>query len=187
MKKTVAILLAALLLSMLCACGTAAPAATPEPAATPATAAEASNEADAKDEATVLRFSTTDRDGNAYDESVFAGYKAVMLNFWEPWCGPCVAEMPELQKLYEAYADQGFLILGIYETEGMEEDVDKVLERTGVTYPILHSCADFDIFKTGYVPTTAFVDGEGRVYQNGVYVGSRDYAGWEALLLEAMS
>ena len=152
-----------------------------------------------------FRFSTTDRNGAAYDENVFAGQTLTMINFWEPWCGPCVSEMPDLEKLYQAYKDRGFLILGVYSTPDMEEDVDAVLEQTGVTYPILHYTEAFEAFDSGFVPTTIFVDGEGHILRHSadpeivellteyesdaayekaetLFIGGNDYAGWETVV-----
>lgn len=164
MKRICALLAAFLLLAALSACAAREPAVTPAPAAP------------------TLRFTTTDRDGNTADESILRGHKLVMLNFWEPWCPPCVKEMPDLAKLYEDYRDRGLLILGVYSTEGQEGDVDKVLADSGTGYPILHYSKDFDGFRTGYVPTTVFVDGEGTILSE-LLVGGRDYAGWEELIL----
>ncbi len=132
-----------------------------------------------------LSFTTTDRDGNTWDESVFAGHALTMINFWEPWCGPCVHEMPDLQKLQENYADRGLLILGVYSTDGMEADVDSVLKSSGVTYPILHYTEAFDRFQSGYVPTTIFVDREGNVLSGSegeLYIGSNSYEAWAEIV-----
>ena len=167
MKKFSALLAALALMLALAACSARKPAATPVPAA-PA-----------------VRFTTTDRDGNKVDETILRGHKLVMLNFWEPWCSPCVGEMPELEKLYRDYADKGLLILGIYSTRGQETEVDKVLSDSGTSYPILYYSRDFDRFKTGYVPTTVFVDGEGTILSE-LLIGSRDYAGWEELILNTL-
>ncbi len=135
--------------------------------------------------ASALRFKTVDRAGNTADESLLAGHSLVILNFWEPWYPPCVREMPELEKLYEAYKDRGLLILGIYSEKGMEDKVDEILADAGTSYPILRSCKDFDAFATGYVPTTVFLDGEGNALSE-LLVGSRDYAGWEELVLSVL-
>jgi thiol-disulfide isomerase/thioredoxin len=80
-------------------------------------------------------FSTTDRDGNAYDDSIFADYELTLINFWEPWCGPCVGEMPDLETLYENYSDKGLLVIGVYSEAGMEADVEAILEDSGITSP----------------------------------------------------
>ena len=132
-----------------------------------------------------LVFSTVDRGGETWDQSVFLSHKLTMINFWEPWCGPCVGEMADLQRLQDTYAERGLLILGVYQTADAEEDVDAVLSYTGVTYPILHYTQEFDAFESGYVPTTIFVDGEGRVIGEGssaLYIGSNSFEGWAAVL-----
>ena len=194
MKKAILILAILLAVLTLCACGTTQPAAspaptaeptpeptaapTPEPTPVPGAAVPADYEPD-------FSFSTTDRDGKVYDETIFASQKLTMINFWEPWCPPCIGEMPDLEKLYEAYADEGFLILGVYATEGMEADVDSVLEKAGTQYPILHYTAAFDRFETGYVPTTVFVDGGGHILTEPT-AGSASYEGWESIVLGLM-
>ena len=105
-----------------------------------------------------------------------------MINFFEPWCGPCVGEMPDLEKLYEAYAPQGFQIIGVFSTE---DGVADVVASTGVQYPILRYVPEFDRFQTGYVPTTIFVDGTGRIVGE-TQIGSNSYEGWEELIGELM-
>ena len=162
---------------------TPAPASSPAPTGTPAPTP--APEAEGADDPAIT-FTTTDREGNTWDETAFQGHSLTMLNFWEPWCGPCVGEMADIQKLSEDYTDKGLQVLGIYSTPGMEADVDAVLEKTGVKYPILHDTEDFDVFRSGYVPTTVFIDESGRVAGNQLYVGARSYADWEALVLELL-
>ena len=195
MKKTMLFLILAITLLLFCACGTgsSAPAAAPEaepPAAEPSSAPSAPpvetggvperEEIPAAD-APGFVFETTDREGNPVDQSVFAGAKLTILNFWEPWCPPCVAEMPDLQKLYEDLSPEGLQIIGVYSTSGQEDDVDSVLESAGTTYPILHYTDAFDVFQTGYVPTTVFIDSEGNLVGE-TQIGSHSYTEWEALV-----
>ena len=135
-------------------------------------------------------FTTTDREGNTYDESIFADYELTMINFWEPWCPPCVGEMPDIETLYENYQDQGFNVIGVYSETEQEDEVDEVLESCGTTYPIVHYSEDFEQFLSGYVPTTIFVDRNGHVVEvNGEsqFVGSREYAEWEEVVTSVIN
>jgi thiol-disulfide isomerase/thioredoxin len=131
-------------------------------------------------------FKTTDRLGNEWTETAFASNKLTMINFWEPWCGPCVSEMPDLERLYEAYKDKGFQIIGVYSEPGMESEVAGILKNSKISYPILKYTSEFDRFMTGYVPTTVFVDGNGHIIKmdDGTesIVGSNTYEGWETII-----
>jgi len=152
---------------------------------------ETSAEAVPEPAAEKVIFTTTDRDGNTVDDSVFAGYELTMINFWEPWCGPCVGEIPDLQKLYGDYSGKGFHIIGVYSETGMEDEVDEIISGNGITYQILHYSSDFDKYQSGYVPTTIFVDKNGNLINTGdmeqmagtsLIVGAKDYSGWEAVI-----
>ena len=131
-------------------------------------------------------FSTTDRDGNTWDASCFSSNKVTMINFWEPWCGPCVNEMPDLELLYEAYKDKDFQIIGVYSETHMESEVDGILKDKNISYPILKYTAEFDIFQTGYVPTTVFVDSKGHIVKmsdgTDYVIGSNTYEAWESII-----
>lgn len=128
-----------------------------------------------------FQFTTTDLEGNEVTERIFAGHSLTILNFWEPWCGPCVMEMPYLEKLSQEYADRGVQVIGVFATPDADEDVQAVLDSTGVSYPILRYVREFGFMQTGYVPTTVIVDGNGAIVNN-PFAGALNYANWCSLI-----
>lgn len=179
-----ALLLLALLISAIGA-GKAAPAVpTAAPAPAEETAASDEQPVPAEEQSapesaeTALRFSTTAFDGSEVDESILSEATVTMLNFFEPWCPPCIAELPELQRLYENYADKGFNLIGVYSTE---EGTAEVLEKAGLGYPVLRYVPAFDAFQTGYVPTTVFLGASGEQLGETV-IGARSYEQWEEIV-----
>ncbi len=61
---------------------------------------------------TVPDFSATDLDGKPISLQQYRG-KVILLDFWGIWCGFCLAEMPNVKRVYNTYKDQGFDIIGV--------------------------------------------------------------------------
>jgi len=90
--------------------------------------------------------------------------QTVVVNFWGTWCGPCVAEMPELQQFYDKYKnDKSVAIFTISNDKDLAELRDWMGKRK-LTIPTL--------FDDGYVaklaaiqafPTTWFIDNTGKI------------------------
>ena len=57
-------------------------------------------------------FSATAIDGNPISLNDYRG-KVVLLDFWTTTCGPCIGEMPNVKKVYDAYKDMGFDVIGV--------------------------------------------------------------------------
>ena len=116
---------------------------------------------------TKLSFETTDLNGNAVSSAdLFAGHKVTMINLWATWCTYCKQEMPELEELSKELAEKDCQIIGIC-TELDDDDVQqaiKILEDNGVTYTNIRQTDELaKTLLTAGLPTTYFVDSEGKV------------------------
>ncbi|MGI6150814.1 MAG: TlpA family protein disulfide reductase [Christensenellales bacterium] len=125
-------------------------------------------------------FQTTDIDGNSLDNAVFSEAKVTMVNLWATWCGPCVYELPELEQLSQDYAEQ-VRVIGVYDYASADDEVRTLMEAEGLSYTMARYADAFYSLETGYVPTTYFVDGEGRI-MGPAFVGARDYEGWSKVI-----
>jgi thiol-disulfide isomerase/thioredoxin len=81
-------------------------------------------------------FALQSLDGKTTHLSDFRG-KAVLLNFWATWCGPCKIEMPWFVDLQKEYGSQGLQIVGVAMDDASKEDIAKFAKDMGVNYPIL--------------------------------------------------
>src|ERR1700704_2951841 len=81
-------------------------------------------------------FSLESLDGTTMRLSDLRG-KAVLLNFWATWCGPCKIEMPWFVDLQNQYGSQGLQIVGVAMDDASKEDIAKFAKDMGVNYPIL--------------------------------------------------
>ena len=101
-------------------------------------------------------------DGGELRLSDFRG-QAVVLNFWATWCGPCRAEMPELQSIYDEHAAAGTLtVLGIDEMESADA-VNGFIAALALTFPMALDRSGEVAERYGLIglPGTFFIDAEG--------------------------
>jgi thiol-disulfide isomerase/thioredoxin len=97
-----------------------------------------------------------------------AAYKghAVVVNFWATYCGPCKLEMPWFEQLQSKYKNEGLVILGINQDEGINlRDVGIAARHVGVSYPILmpDPAVSKEYGGVDNLPETFYVDRDGKV------------------------
>jgi thiol-disulfide isomerase/thioredoxin len=107
-------------------------------------------------------FDTLDLDGKPQRLVDHKG-QVVVVNIWATWCGPCRAEMPKLDRLYEQYKDQGLMVFGI---SNEEADLQRrFLQAVPVTYPLLTLSGQVPSLYRDIAryPATFLIDREGRL------------------------
>jgi len=110
-------------------------------------------------------FTLTDMQGKSHALTDYHG-KVVMVNFWATYCGPCIKEMPSMQRLKEKMGDKSFAILAV----NMAEDkgaVTAFLKKhdIDIDFPILLN-PEGDVVENWMitaVPTTFVIDPDGKI------------------------
>lgn len=118
-------------------------------------------------------FELTTLDGKTAKLADYHG-KAVLLNFWATYCGPCRIEMPWFVDLQNKYAAQGLQIIGIDDEDATKQTVKDYIDQVGTNYPILlGKDAVADAYGVEGLPTTFFIDRDGKVVDQTLGLASK--------------
>lgn len=92
--------------------------------------------------------------------------QVVLVNFWATWCGPCRVEMPEFEKAFQSYRDQGFTILAVNNRENTAQ-IESFTNELGVSFPLLldEQGEIQELFGVISYPTTFLIGRDGRIVE----------------------
>ncbi|SHL51753.1 Thiol-disulfide isomerase or thioredoxin [Chishuiella changwenlii] len=125
------------------------------------------------------QFEMIDADGKITTMEELKG-KVVFLNFWATWCGPCIAEMPTIQKLYDKFKDDKDVVILTVEVENKKEKAKNFMTSKNLTLPIVfpNSTIPKEFFDYA-LPTTIILDKQGNIAHT--TLGMADYSGQEVV------
>lgn len=108
-------------------------------------------------------FQFQDPEGRATSLSDLQG-KAVLLNFWATWCGPCVHEMPFIQQIYDEWSDKGLVILAIDVGES-SSTAKRFLQSRGFSFTVILDTERVVAGKYNIrgIPTTFLINKDGVI------------------------
>ena len=96
----------------------------------------------------------------------YAG-RPLLINVWASWCGPCIEEMPELDRYARSQGEQGVQVLGL--ALDTPDNIQGFLGRVPVAYPILVDTpgpADASVWlgnRKGVLPYSVLVGADGKI------------------------
>ena len=111
-------------------------------------------------------FTVTTIEGEVFTLSeVLASKKAVMINLWATWCGPCEMEFPFIQEAYELYQNDVEIIALSVEKNDTDEVLASYALSHGMTFPVAGGTETGlrEMFVTEGIPTTVLVDRFGNI------------------------
>ncbi len=106
-------------------------------------------------------FKLTNQEGERLNFADFKG-KTVFVNFWATWCAPCIAEMPDIQNLYDKTGQEiEFVMISV---DNEPDRTWNFADKNGFTFPIYRRGSLIpDVYERQVIPTTFVISPEGKI------------------------
>ena len=128
-----------------------------------------------------LSFDAVTLDGRPIKAGIIREYDLVVINCWADWCGPCVKELPELERVHREHPN--VLFIGLLCNPTSLDDAKAILKDAGVTYAAMEPAGSLGALMNRFnaIPATVFFDSTGHEIGNPI-VGARSYAEWNSIV-----
>ena len=124
------------------------------------------------------KWQLSDIDGNIINLSEFKD-KVIFINFWATWCGPCVGEMPEIQKFYDKFKDNDDVVFLIVSNEE-PEIIKEFIEKKSYTFPVYSARSQIpNKLSSRSIPTSFLISKTG-----GIVLTKKGAANWGGSKME---
>jgi peroxiredoxin len=107
----------------------------------------------------------------------------VLLNVWATWCGPCEAEMPSMQRLYDEMGPQGLRVVAVSVDQADPAAVRAWVDARDLSFTVLHDPSGRiqQVYQTTGVPESFVVDREGVIIKKIIGATEWDHPAQKAL------
>ena len=123
-----------------------------------------------------LDFQVTDLRGETLSLTQYRG-QVVLLDFWATWCGPCIAEMPNVKATYAKYKNQKFEIIGI-SLDNSTAPLEAYIASEGLTWRQYWDNGGkiSNMYNVRAIPSTFLIDGAGIIRRVNLRGGTLEIA-----------
>ena len=87
--------------------------------------------------------------------------KVLVLNMWATWCGPCIAEMPSLESLYEKTKNDGIVFALVSDED--QETVNQFIQKRKFSLPVYTVENLPQIYRGDAIPRTLIIAANGKI------------------------
>ena len=122
-----------------------------------------------------FRAATMDGSGTTRGIADYRG-EVVLLNLWATWCGPCVVEMPSIQRLYDRFRGAGLKVVAVaVDDPGYEDRIRSFVADGGFTFEVLHEGSGKieNDYQSAGIPATFLIGRDGRIRK--LHLGAADW------------
>jgi len=132
----------------------------------PAAAQDSATDRPATGAVSLAGIRLSDLDGTLVDLGSYLGKGPIVLDFWATWCKPCLAAIPDLNRLHADLAPRGLQLVGINE-DGQRNaaKVKPFVKTQQIVFPVLLDLnrEAQNRLNVGVLPTTLLLDSQGNV------------------------